>query len=144
MSRPRATKESMEAAAREAFRQEVKVRRVYCNMKQSELAVVLWMISCPVICIKGQVCVIFVVSTLIDQDAFQLRPGNNAIEIGRFPIRIGEVVSLLEIQILYICVCIFRILSSYTDKCTPKNLCADFTVQISLQYNFHYCVSKAA
>lgn len=38
MSRPRATKESMEAAAREAFRQEVKVRRVYCNMKQSELA----------------------------------------------------------------------------------------------------------
>lgn len=28
----------MEAAAREAFRQEVKVRRVYRNMKQSELA----------------------------------------------------------------------------------------------------------
>lgn len=38
MSRPRATKESMEASAREAFRQEVKVRRVYRNMKQSELA----------------------------------------------------------------------------------------------------------
>lgn len=38
MSRPRQTKESRDAAAKDAFRLEVKLQRVRCDMTQGELA----------------------------------------------------------------------------------------------------------